>query len=105
MQGEAKLIPSSSPPPSLAQVPAPVPAPVPGRPHLEGLGGGGRPLQLQGEHAGAEGQVVELQPLAEHHEQEGRLGQRAGGHRRLTDGRHLALLTLDAWKPWLRSPW
>lgn len=63
--------------------------------YLQGLGGGRGPLQLQGEHAGAEGQGVVLQPLAQHRQQEGRLRQRVGGHLRLPAGRHLALLPLD----------
>lgn len=52
-------------------------------------------LEFQGKHAGAEGQVVELQPFTENREEEGGFRQRVGGHLRLTGGRHLALLTLN----------
>jgi len=62
---------------------------------LQSFGGGRGSLQLQREHAGAEGQVVELQPLTEDGEEEGSLGQRVGGDLRLAAGRHLALLTLN----------
>lgn len=51
-------------------------------------------LKFQGEHAGAEGQVVELQSLAEHSKEEGSFRQRVGGYLRLPARRHLALLTL-----------
>lgn len=51
-------------------------------------------LELQGEHPGAERQVVELQSLTENSEKEGGFGQGVGGDLRLTAGRHLALLTL-----------
>lgn len=63
---------------------------------LQSFGGRRWSLELQGEHAGAEGQVVELQPLTEDSEEEGSLGQRVGGHLRLTAGGHLALLTLPS---------
>ena len=52
-------------------------------------------LELQGEHAGAEGQVVELQTFTENSEEKGSFRQCVGGDLRLTAGRHFALLTLD----------
>lgn len=53
-------------------------------------------LEFQGEHAGAEGQVVELQSFTENSKKEGGFWQRVSGYLRLTAGWHLALLTLKA---------
>lgn len=38
---------------------------------------------------------MQLQPLAQHRQQEGGFGQRVGGHLGLTAGRHLTLFALE----------
>lgn len=63
--------------------------------HLQGFGGGWWSLELQREHAGVEGQVVELHSLTEDGEEEGSLGQGVGGYLSLPAGGHFALLTLN----------
>lgn len=62
--------------------------------YLQSFGGGWRSLQLQGEHARVEGQVVELHSLTEDGEEEGGLGQRVGGYLSLPAGGYFALLPL-----------
>lgn len=52
-------------------------------------------LEFQREHAGAEGQVVELHSFTENSEEEGGFRQRVSGDLCLAAGRHLALLTLN----------
>lgn len=70
--------------------------------YLQRFGRGWGPLQLQSKHANLECQVVVLQPLTQHRQQEGRFGQGIRRNPRLLAGGYLIFLSL--WKEGFYTP-